>query len=373
MTKRLSEDRDVAFICSSGLGWVATTQRWLRAQDLLGWNLCPYPVEPHAPNVGWLWRLGVTPWVTEAALAGRRAYQRALREGHKRFFFLSQSHSLLIPLPARSSVATYGDSTWLQLSHMAGYGVAYDWGTERLERRGMKRLRSSNALMFCMSEWYKQSVTEDFQIPACRCVDLPLMIDSSIWVPSGSRSPTHAGSPLRVLFVGGDFQRKGGDVLLEARLLLGPTAEFVFVTKNAADLPSGCERYSRLPPDSPELLRVVQSCDVLALPTRGDTNSNVAIEAALCGLPSIVSAVGAIPEVVVDGVTGTVVNGWDAAMWAATISEYARDRELLKIRGVAAHARAIKVHSVEAHMSVLKQNLDELWGCEKSMATANRT
>ena len=352
-----SESRSVAFIHTGTLGWGSVSERYKRYQGQLGLDLVPYAVEGFEPQLGHLWRLGVTPWVIASAVAGRRAYRQAVRDGHRRFLFVTQSHALMLPRSSRFPVATYGDATWHQIGGMASYQVRYDWGTRLLEKRGMRDLRLRRALMLCMSTWYKRDLAETYGFRHGSCVHLPLMADPDYWVPK----PRESDSRFRVVFVGGDFRRKGGDILLEASRVLGKDAEFVFVTHSREPIPDGYEVHTGLKPDSIELRNVMQSCDLLALPTRGDCNSHVSVEAALCGLPAVVSSVGALPEIVIDGQTGTVLDSWDAEQWAATIRGYANDRARLAEFGRRARERASEYHGIGTHLTRLQRALVEQW------------
>jgi glycosyltransferase involved in cell wall biosynthesis len=59
---------------------------------------------------------------------------------------------------------------------------------------------------------------------------------------------------------------------------------------------------------------------VFVFPSETETFGNVVVEAAASGLPAIVAATGASHEHVVDGVTGTIVDGSDhAAIAGATL------------------------------------------------------
>src|SRR5437868_6843115 len=81
----------------------------------------------------------------------------------------------------------------------------------------------------------------------------------------GPRKP----EPLRVLFVGGDFVRKGGDLLLEvAKTRLKGKVELYLVT--AADVPAedNIFVYRGVKPHSPALLQRYAKADVFVLPTR---------------------------------------------------------------------------------------------------------
>jgi glycosyltransferase involved in cell wall biosynthesis len=67
----------------------------------------------------------------------------------------------------------------------------------------------------------------------------------------------------------------------------------------------------RLGHGSPELRRLYQQADLLVLPTYGDTNPWVLLEAMACGTPAVSSDVGAIPEMLDHGRAGTVVPSGD--------------------------------------------------------------
>lgn len=61
---------------------------------------------------------------------------------------------------------------------------------------------------------------------------------------------------------------------------------------------------------------VLQAIDALVLPSRTEGIPGVAIEAGLCGVPVVASAVGGLAEVVTDGVTGTLLADASPRRWA---------------------------------------------------------
>jgi glycosyltransferase involved in cell wall biosynthesis len=72
-----------------------------------------------------------------------------------------------------------------------------------------------------------------------------------------------------------------------------------------------------------------------------------AVEAMANGRPSIVSDRGALPELVVPDVTGSIVRPGDVAGIAAAIGRYSRSPELVAAQGAAAHLRAREFFSIE--------------------------
>ena len=118
-----------------------------------------------------------------------------------------------------------------------------------------------------------------------------------------------------VLFIGRIEQRKGADVLLRAvpRVLAKhPECEFLFVghlseelVEQVKDAPVAV-RFLDFKPRH-ELVGLYQQASIVVVPSQWDNSPNVIYEAMACGTPVIASAVGGIPELVDDGVTGLLV------------------------------------------------------------------
>jgi hypothetical protein len=126
------------------------------------------------------------------------------------------------------------------------------------------------------------------------------------WAPEVAGRPRSdagaAGRPLRLLFVGNDFVRKGGDRLPEiAQRLRAEMPAVLRVVSNdpaAAAILGDAGEVVRGVRHPAELSEVYAWADVLLLPTRNDTNPLVITEAAVAGVPSVVSNIGAVAEVV---------------------------------------------------------------------------
>jgi len=85
-----------------------------------------------------------------------------------------------------------------------------------------------------------------------------------------------------------------------------------------------------------EKASLYRSVDVFALPSRFENMPNTLLEAMAAGLPSIVTAVGAVPEMVEDGVTALLVPVGDADALTARLERLAADTDLRRRIGVAA-------------------------------------
>jgi glycosyltransferase involved in cell wall biosynthesis len=92
-----------------------------------------------------------------------------------------------------------------------------------------------------------------------------------------------------------------------------------------------------------------KASDIVAIPsdTFIESFSMVALEAMTCARPIVATRNGAIPELVVDGVTGTLVRPRDASAMAKALIAYAEQPELRQAHGHAARARAIENYHID--------------------------
>jgi glycosyltransferase involved in cell wall biosynthesis len=147
------------------------------------------------------------------------------------------------------------------------------------------------------------------------------------------------GNGLRVLFVGRLDTQKGVDVLLAAMRELGEHACAVVVGSSIAEndagltFPANVAATGWLPRSTIESLYA--TADVLAMPSRWEGLPIVALEAMRAGLPVVASRVGGIPEAVVDGVTGLLVDPDSPSQLAAAL----RSVDAATLRRMGANAR----------------------------------
>lgn len=89
----------------------------------------------------------------------------------------------------------------------------------------------------------------------------------------------------------------------------------------------------------PEML---SACDVFALASHWEGSPMAVIEAMAARLPVVATAVGGVPELVVDGVTGRLTPPGDAAALAAALADLVDDPEKRRRFGAAAGLRAAR-------------------------------
>jgi glycosyltransferase involved in cell wall biosynthesis len=152
------------------------------------------------------------------------------------------------------------------------------------------------------SRWAAEGIEREGVEPE-RIRILPPGVDLAAWSFTARRPPVKP----RLLFVGADFERKGGLVLLEVlRSRLRDRVELDVVTLSDVEPEPGV-RVHRAGPNSPELRRLFAEADLFVLPSRAECFGIAAIEAMASGLPVVMGEAGAAREIVEQGETGWVV------------------------------------------------------------------
>ncbi|MBR7836171.1 glycogen synthase [Actinospica durhamensis] len=191
-------------------------------------------------------------------------------------------------------------------------------------------------------------------------------IDTALYQPTPDPEvPTRYGiDPERpyVLFVGRITRQKGVPHLLRAARRLDPAAQLVLCA-GAPDTPEIDREFRALVDElehgrggvvwiprmlpRPEVVRLLSHAAVFVCPSIYEPLGIVNLEAMACGAPVVASAVGGIPEVVRDGVTGLLV-GYDEkgpeafeAGLAEAIDTVLADPDAARRMGAAGRERAV--------------------------------
>jgi glycosyltransferase involved in cell wall biosynthesis len=144
-----------------------------------------------------------------------------------------------------------------------------------------------------------------------------------------------------ILFVGKDFARKGGQVLLEAFVRLRravPKARLLVAGPPAPPpLPEGAFHLG--PVEFDELPALLSQATVFALPTLREPFGLAFLDAMACGLPCVGTRLEALPEIVADGETGLLVPPGDAVALAAALERVLADPRRARAMGARGRAR----------------------------------
>jgi glycosyltransferase involved in cell wall biosynthesis len=181
------------------------------------------------------------------------------------------------------------------------------------------------------------------------------------------RAGRTAGEPVRVLFVGGDWARKGGPELLEAwreggfaeRARLDVVSDSPLVRPMDA---GGLSVHRGVRAYTPEWFELWRCADVFVLPTRGEAFGMVFQEAAAAGLPAVGTRINAIPEIVQHGGTGLLVPPGEPRALVEALGRLVEDASLRARMGAAARARIEQVASFDRYAARLTGILHDAAG-----------
>jgi len=201
------------------------------------------------------------------------------------------------------------DSTPLQIDRMASYGLSNDPRPVAVLKFHLAcRLFESAALLQAWSNWARQSMIDEYRIHPDKVVVNPPGVNLQFWQPAQRSNSDVAHKLRRVLFVGGDFRRKGGLQLLEWYKLQDPTrCELHIVTREPVASVPGVVVYHNMQPNTPRLLELYHSSDLFVLPSLGECFGIATVEAMAAGLPVIASDVGGTADIIEAGRNGFLV------------------------------------------------------------------
>ena len=159
-----------------------------------------------------------------------------------------------------------------------------------------------------------------------------------------------------ILFIGRRAAYKGLDVLLGAFKQLRetcPNAVLVLAGPTTPDWDALWPRYRDLPGvldlgkiSDQDKGRLLDACDVLVLPSTGESFGIVFVEAWMLGKPVIGARSGALADMVIDGVDGFTFEPGDVGDLVRKLTELYRDPELGRRMGSRGHEKAMSKYTV---------------------------
>lgn len=198
------------------------------------------------------------------------------------------------------------------------------------------------ALIFTVSEYTKRSVVNDYGIPSEKVIvtDYGPTLDT---LPDSNFKKEYDGKT--ILFVGFDFKRKGGYILLEAfkkvrkeikdarLIIVGPTNLKIGL--------EGVELKGAL--DKKEIVKLYEQASIFVMPSLCEPFGLVFLEAMAYKLPCIGTNVDAMPEIIEDRKAGFLVDRNDSLALIERMVLLLKNSSLMKEIG-------------EAGYSLLKEN-----------------
>lgn len=219
--------------------------------------------------------------------------------------------------------------------------------------------------IFVLSDWTGRSVIERYEQAPAKVITVGAGANVPSVLPPRSPDPLAPA----ILFVGFDWEQKGGPLLLDAfrRVRAAvPGARLVIVGCHPLNLDGepGIEMLGPLdrskPAEEARLLAAYATATCFCIAPAVDAFPNVLLEASAFGIPVVSTDEGSRSEIVLDGVTGRLVPPRDPARLAAALIQLLSDPELAAQQGNAAARRVRErfnwpavARNILAHMGLL--------------------
>ncbi len=279
--------------------------------------------------------------------------RRAIQECKPDALLAISSHNLIaLGVP---SVPTFmvTDAPWL-----AWKETYQDYETMPLLGRRFARLEAEAAqrctgLIFS-SQWACDEAARLYGAPRQKMHSIPL---GASWTPDVSTErlleiiAARPDDKLDLLFVGKDWERKGGPLAIDIARelqLRGVGNVRLHIVGCRPPLPADCSEFiechgfldAKVPEQASLLKKLFYESHFLLVPTRAECFGLVFAEAQAFGLPPISRAVQALPSIIEDGKTGILQpDGAAATDYVVRILEITRDRGRYRAMASAARAR----------------------------------
>ena len=212
----------------------------------------------------------------------------------------------------------------------------------KLEAALYDRVRSN----LVMSSFVRDSLVEDYSCDPSQVS----IVGAAPNLPPPASLPDNADYSNRtILFVGVNWERKGGPELLKAFTRVReklPDARLIIAGCSPSVQTPGVEVLGRI--SLAEVGNRLLRCSVFAFPSRREPQGVAAIEALMHGIPVVATNIGALPEVIDDGKTGCLVSPNDIPALSTALIDLLSDPALCRRYGQAARESALARYSSPA-------------------------
>lgn len=322
-------------------------------------------VEVTYSQSGGFWEsLPLLPSHIRGTLSGRAQVHKGLsqEESDVVFFNTQVPAALGGALVGKQPYVLCTDITPLQYDRMGEhYGHKADGKglISRYKHHKNVKLLQGAASILPWSNWVRNSLIDEYGVEAERIEVVPPGVDTKVWCPDPNKK---SDGVLRILFVGGDLYRKGGQLLLDAfEALPAGSAELHLVTRTPyVPQQEGITVYHNMTPNSPDLIALYQSCHVFVLPTKAEAFGIAAVEASATGLPVIGTRIGGLTDIVVDNETGFLIEPDDKAGLIKKLHLLAVNPPLRQRLGETARARAEQYFDAEKNAARVAKILQKV-------------
>lgn len=218
-----------------------------------------------------------------------------------------------------------------------------------------RRVYEAASVVVAQSEWTAAQL-ERYGISRDRVRVIPF----GVTVPEPAPRPPPEDLP-RVTFIGKTMQGKGGWQLVRVfEAALRGHCQLTLVTRDHVEPRPGIEVLGDVYPGDPRIPELLARTAVFALPSEIDKTPYAVLEAMAAGVPVVSTRVGAIPEMVEDGVSGFLVEPGDDLGLTRALRCLVTDEDRRRAMGEAARDRVCERYDARKTTAALVELLGEV-------------
>jgi glycosyltransferase involved in cell wall biosynthesis len=270
-------------------------------------------------------------------------------------------------LPGRNSLKkpliTYHDSNVILGSNGGPFAQGSHYRGRTLRRAVALEMevykKASRVLTF--SDWVRQSMIRDFQLPE----DKVRVVRPGVNFDIPGDWEKRYDDPI-ILFVGRNFERKGGPALLKAFRLVReqiPNARLLIAGCSPSIDETGIIIKGLIPREREhEIKELYKTAAVFALPSLFEPFGLVFLEAMAYKLPCVGANICAMPEIIGHGECGFLVNPDDYKTLADTLITLLKNPDLMRRMGASGHQKVKADYTWEHFARTVISNACEVLG-----------
>jgi glycosyltransferase involved in cell wall biosynthesis len=293
----------------------------------------------------------------------RRLVQQRITAGT--YVFTFQMQSIFDASTPGIPNFVYTDHTHLENRHYSTTGSQNLYSQRWIDLE--RQIYQNAAITFLRSSNVRRSLIEEYGCAPGKAV---LVYAGSNAKVSPVKSANSDYTQAQILFVGLDWQRKGGPDLVEAFKVLRercPEAKLTIIGANPGLQVANCEVVGKVPPEA--LDGYYQEASVFCLPTYLEPFGIVFIEAMTAHLPIVATRVGAIPDFVEEGKNGYLVEPGDIPGLVNALLQLLKNPERCRSFGEHGFQLTRERYSWEAVGEKFKQDILQVLGESNPVAS----
>lgn len=258
------------------------------------------------------------------ALSFKKMIARTIRENHIDLIHFTDARESFFFRDQIPTVGNINDTYSAQIYPLGYYARYYSdwlarWGYYHIVHQFEKIALNRLTTVIANSQYTAGVIREQYRLPDRKVRVCYKSIDLAPYRNVAAQRLKQAPHQPRVLFVGGNMQRKGLPVLIQAAhgiLQVEPDTCFWVVgrDRSQAVMEALCREHGVREhfqfmgwKSQEELLEIYPNCDIFAMPSLVEALGVVFLEAMAAGLVPVGTRVGGIPEIIENGVNGLLV------------------------------------------------------------------